>query len=413
MAILENISNSIANSIGALLFFPLWASLIIFLNKIIPLINSKHFTLNISIALSVVNIIFSIFCLSLCLNDPNIIIENNVLWLNSDIKFFVGTVVDSFSSICLLITSLIFLFYQIFSYKFVKKNQNFHKFYMYLNFLMFAIFGLILSSNLIQSFMFVVLVSLSCYLLVSTNKKLEETQNAQKTLLINFIGDSCLLISILVFVYYSLTFNPSSNLILSAYSNFVINIDLLGSMLSSAAFIVIGLLALITIIIKLLKLTYFPLHIKNIDIYNLGSQVSIINIVLAGIILIKRLYPLLVLSNLTSYLMGTIGIISLLFIIGLFVNKEKLISCELRNTKFIQIISKIGLSISKIFAFVEEFFIKGFDELILLVVKFFNYYILKLQNKNLKSGLITTLFILILVLLSVFIFYLSGTMVEV
>ena len=47
--IFSEISNCIINSISTILFLPMWIILMILLNLAIPLINSKKFTLNLTV----------------------------------------------------------------------------------------------------------------------------------------------------------------------------------------------------------------------------------------------------------------------------------------------------------------------------------------------------------------------------
>ncbi len=306
------ILNCIVNSISALLFFPLWIILMIFLNTAIPLVNSKKFTLNLTLCSSIINIFFAIIAVVYCIKNPLAPIESNICWINSDIKIHLGTLVDSLSSTLLLFVSIILLFIQAFSYRQLKENENLHRFYVYLNLLTFSVLGLILSSNLIQSFIFIVLLSTVAYLLCtfSCTKKSEELK-PEKLYLINAFGDICLFGGVLNLIYFNSIFNSSEKLILLSYSNFTFNVDMLYSMIFASDYSLISLLILICIIIKFGQI---PFSGYLINLANFCSVVNVPIIVLilglSGVYLAIRLYPMFILSDFITKFMIVIGSLS-------------------------------------------------------------------------------------------------------
>lgn len=328
--IFSEISNCIINSISTILFLPMWIILMILLNLAIPLINSKKFTLNLTVGGSIINILFAIIALLFCIKNPNTIIENNILWFDSTIQIHLGTLVDNLSSLFLLITSIFSFFIQIFSYHKLKENPNFHKFYIYLNLINFSIFGLVLSSNVIQSFIFIVFTSICSYLLTTIFSK-ESTEAGQKFFIINKIGDICFLIGLLNLIYFGLVFNSSENLILLSYPNLTFNIDNLYSILPPINYSIIVLFIFACILVKLGQIPFICAILKTNNFSSIIVPIiCILTSGISGIYLLSRLYPMIILSDFIVTLMIIIGSLSLLF--GAYFsmsqnNLKKLLTC--------------------------------------------------------------------------------------
>ena len=305
------ISTCIVNSVSVLLFLPLWVILIILLNSLCPLINSKRLTFNLSISTSLINLFFSIICLIFCIKNPSINIENNIIWLNSDVKVFLGTLVDNLSSVFLILYSIIFFLIQIFSYFKIKDTKNFHKFFIYLNLANFSIIGLILSTNLIQTLIFIIFTSVVCYLIMSCFSLEEQSELVvRKIFLLNYFGDISLLIGISVIVYFSSLFNVSQNLILLSYSDFIFHVDNFYSMFSEYTYVVILLFMLISIFIKMGQVPFFSSVLKLNEIKNLGAIIVLFCLSLGSIYLLARIYPMIILSVFVKNILIVVGMLS-------------------------------------------------------------------------------------------------------
>ena len=299
-----------ANSIVTVLFLPLWIILVIFLNSSMSFIDSKKLTLNLSLGGSLFSIVFAVLCILYCVSNPAKTVENNVLWLNIGTPIYVGTFIDKLSSIMLLITSIFMFFIQLFTYRFIQEDKYFHKFYIHLNLLAFAIYGLILSSNVIQSLAFAGLIGILGYLLmIFKSEEITSAQAAKQFLITNCFGDICLLSGSIALIYFSAIFSSAQNLALLSYSGFSFNVDTLYSMVSEPIFCTITLFVIIGLMIKSLQFPFGGICFKNKDI---SAHYFVLPIILGfvGIYLAYRLYPMIIISKFITTSIVIIGLIT-------------------------------------------------------------------------------------------------------
>lgn len=311
MTLFAEISNCLVNSVSTLLFLPLWCILIIFLNSLFPLINSKRLTFNLSLGNCSINLIFSIICLIFCIKNSSVNIENNILWLDSDVKIFLGTLVDRLSSVFLVFYSIVSAFWQVYFYQNLKDSKNFHRFYIYSNLMSFSVLGLILSSNLVQSLIFVLFISVVCYLFLTcfvNNKEAEFA--ARKVFLMNNFADIFLLVGVLIVVYFSSIFNVSQNLILLSYSNFIFHVDIFYSMFPEIKYATILLFMLVSVFMKLGQAPFFSSVLKISEGKSLYSFITLFGLSVSGVYLLARIFPMIVLSEYVLNVLVFVGIIS-------------------------------------------------------------------------------------------------------
>lgn len=303
------------NSVPAMLFFPLWAIIMIFLNAAIPFISSRKFTLNMTLASTFVCGVFSAFCLLYCIKNPQAIVEMNLNWLSADIlNVSFGAVVDSLGSTLMVLVCIISFLVQLYSYGYMKEDKSFHRFYIYLNLFNFSMLGLILASNIIQSYVFWELTGLSSYLLIGFwYKKKSAADAAKKAFLVNRIGDVAFLFGIAILAYFSMTFGTSDNGALLSYSNLQFTAESVFSMISGSSYTILCILLLLG---AMAKSAQFPLHTWLADAMEAPTPVSALihsaTMVAAGVFLIARLYPVFILSKTAMTVMVAVGMVTAL-----------------------------------------------------------------------------------------------------
>lgn len=309
------VSGFLINSSFAMLLLPLWVAVMIILNAAVPFVSSRKLTLNLSLGVSLIGIIFSVCALYFCLFSQNAAAENNLLWLNTgDLRVSLGTLVDGLSAVIMLFFSVIFFLVQVYSYGYVKEEKNFHRFFIFLNLLNFSLTGLILSSNLVQTVIFWELSGVFVYFLINywyTKKSASDA--AKKTYLINKIGDAALLLGVIGLIYFSVIFSSAENMILLSYSNLQFTAETLYSMVSGKTFLIIAMLPVFG---AMTKCAQFPFHSWVVDATEAPAPV---NAILQGVIpvatgglLLMRLYPLFVLSTEVLAWLKIVGCISAL-----------------------------------------------------------------------------------------------------
>ncbi len=146
-------------------------------------------------------------CLVLCLHffKTHIPVYQHFRWFSIG-KFSVqGNIVLDFISILLLtVTSLISLLVHIYAVKYMHEEKNYNRFFAFLCLFTFAMYGLILTDNLLIIYIFWELVGACSYLLISFwHDKESAIKAAKKAFLINRFGDIGFFIGIaLLWVQY-------------------------------------------------------------------------------------------------------------------------------------------------------------------------------------------------------------------
>ena len=120
-------------------------------------------------------------------------------WLNvggATIDF--GLLIDPLTALMLVVVTGVSLLVQIYSLGYMKGDTSFSRYYAYMSLFTAAMLGLVLSSNIIQLYMFWELVGVSSYLLIGFwHERPAAAAAAKKAFIITRIGDVGFLIAIL------------------------------------------------------------------------------------------------------------------------------------------------------------------------------------------------------------------------
>jgi NADH:ubiquinone oxidoreductase subunit 5 (subunit L)/multisubunit Na+/H+ antiporter MnhA subunit len=101
-----------------------------------------------------------------------------------------GFLVDPLNLLMISIVTVISLFVQIFSYYYMKDDPSRPRYFAFLSLFSFSMTGLVLSNNLLQTFIFWELVGLSSYLLIGFwYEKKSAGDAARKAFVLNRLGD--------------------------------------------------------------------------------------------------------------------------------------------------------------------------------------------------------------------------------
>ena len=238
-------------------------------------------------------------------NYPVCIVQN--------IPLYFGIYADNLTSLFTLLTGGFFLIANIFSYKYLRQNrQGFARFYIYLNLLQFFSFCFFLSSNLIQSVVFMMATSLACYLFANFYFQKPHAQNSSKKLFMtDLTGDFILISASVAFLFFSTLVPDTANMPTLGFNN--INSLGLYSFASLNPFM-FAFICVLFVIGAIIKSSQFPFMSKITlcaDAPNPAFSVILSPVVLAqGVFLLYRLYPLLNLAEGTFEIVKIIGIIT-------------------------------------------------------------------------------------------------------
>ena len=146
-------------------------------------------------------------------NYPVCIVQN--------IPLYFGIYADNLTSLFTLLTGGFFLIANIFSYKYLRQNrQGFARFYIYLNLLQFFSFCFFLSSNLIQSIVFMMATSLVCYLFANFYfQKPQAQSNSKKLFVVDTSGDFILITASVAFLFFSTLVPDTTNIPTLGFNN--------------------------------------------------------------------------------------------------------------------------------------------------------------------------------------------------
>nr|YP_009366058.1 NADH dehydrogenase subunit 5 [Piper nigrum]ARJ61509.1 NADH dehydrogenase subunit 5 [Piper nigrum]UIX54430.1 NADH dehydrogenase subunit 5 [Piper nigrum] len=232
------------------------------------------------------------------------------LWswtINNDFSLEFGYLIDSLTSIMLILITTVGIMVLIYSDNYMSHDQGYLRFFAYLNFFNASMLGLVTSSNLIQIYIFWELVGMCSYLLIGFWFTRPIAANAcQKAFVTNRVGDFGLLLGILglYWITGSFEFRDLFKIFNILVHNNTINL-FFAALCASLLFL--GAIA---------KSAQFPLHVWLPDAMEGPTPISALihaaTMVAAGIFLVARLFPLFIDLPYIMYFISLIGIITVL-----------------------------------------------------------------------------------------------------
>lgn len=294
---------------------PVWVALIILLGKLFCVMQSRRLMAGLTMFSTFYALVFAIGTFTKTAVQKGFELEKCISFIKlSNFSFDVGVYVDGVSAWLLLLSALVSLIVQIYSYSYMQYDKSFMRFFAYINFFNFAIFGLFLSPNMFQTYVFWELVGVASYLLIGFwYKKADVAIASKKAFIINRIGDFSLLSGIITASYIIISnfnFYGFVSIPFADISN--ISAQIYGCT-SDGVFI---LTCLLLIMGAVAKSAQFPLHTWLIDAMKGPTPVSALihsaTMVAAGVFLLIRLYPMFSLNDVVLHIISIIGIVTAL-----------------------------------------------------------------------------------------------------
>ena len=236
-------------------------------------------------------------------------------WLNFSpgLTANIGMYLDPISVMMLVVVTVISLLVNIYSVGYMKGDSSFNRFFALLALFSFSMLGLVTSGNILQMFVFWELVGVSSYSLIGFwYEKPSAVAASKKAFIVTRFADAFFLLGILLVSFYSQSFSFQT---LNSPETAV----LLNRTVVIAGFS-LNLLTLATLLIFTGgwgKSAMFPLHIWLPDAMEGPTPVSSIihsaTMVVAGVYLTARMFPLFAASESTLFVIQCIGAFTALF----------------------------------------------------------------------------------------------------
>lgn len=211
----------------------------------------------------------------------------NFTWLPlGHLHFDLGVLLDPISVMMLIVISTVSLMVHIYSFGYMHGEKGFQRYYAFLSLFTMSMLGLVLATNIFQMYMFWELVGVSSYLLIGFYYTLHAAVHAsKKAFIVTRFADMFFLIGILIFGYYTGSYNFSFTGTEIAY----------GAGALAAGGMILPTALVLMFIGGAGKSAMFPLHIWLPDAMEGPTPVSALihaaTMVVAGVFQIARLFP--------------------------------------------------------------------------------------------------------------------------
>lgn len=301
------------DNILLILILPLIAMVIAFIGKFFKFSFSRGTVVYSSVTATLVGLLFSVvlyFYYHCGVIEP---FEVSMNWLKlGSLNVSMGILVDSVSTAFLLILMLVSIAVQWYSASYMSEDKDFDLYYLLLNLFVFSMSALILSSNLVQTYLFWEIVGICSYLFVNYYFQKANTSNAAKrVMVIDRIGDVLFFSGLLILLYFLLNYPISESGELLAYVSMTESASDFYVYFSDTGFYLTLMLFFGAAIVKSAQ---FPLHVWLVDAMDAPTPVSALihsaTMVSAGILLVVRLLPMFDLSEMMADTMLYFGLFS-------------------------------------------------------------------------------------------------------
>ena len=259
------------------------------------------------------------------------ILVNGLNWLNitNGPIFNFGLLIDPLSAVMLVVVTGVSFAVQIYSRAYMHSDPSYRRYFAFISLFTASMLGLIMSANLLSTFIFWELVGLSSYLLIGFwFHRPSAVAAAKKAFLITRIGDIGFLAAILVLYSKAGTLDIlalNSSAIIAALSGGILTFAALGLFLGAVG-----------------KSGQFPLHIWLPDAMEGPTPVSALihaaTMVAAGVFLVGRMYPLFEAAPYALTVVGIIGAFT-----AVFAGTLGLVMKDIKRVLAYSTVSQLGL----------------------------------------------------------------------
>lgn len=279
--------------------FPLLSFLfLIFFGK-----RLKDASAYVGILLTLASFVYSLLVLFERFTSPTYKAE--AVWLTiGDTQLTAGFEVNQLNALMLVIVSLVSFLVHTYSKGYMHGDERFPVYYAYLGLFTFAMLGLVLSPNLLQTYIFWELVGLGSFLLIGFYFYKEEAKKAaKKAFIMTRIGDVGLLIGMILLFWQVGSFE---------YDEIFAAVEA-----GAVSTTMITLTAILIFVGAVGKSGQFPLHTWLPDAMEGPTPVSALihaaTMVAAGVYLVAALFPLFTASEAALMTVAVVGAVTAIF----------------------------------------------------------------------------------------------------
>jgi NADH-quinone oxidoreductase subunit L len=247
----------------------------------------------------------------------------NYTWLHfyDNLTIHLGFLLDPISAMMLVVITTISFCVHLYSLGYMHGEKGFQRYYAFLSLFTFSMLGLVVATNIFQMYIFWELVGASSYLLIGFYYTRPSAVSAsKKAFIVTRFADLGFLIGILILSFYTGTFNFTELTSIQAGDTvanvFHISSETAGNALTTfggATFMGCSLFTLALVLIfmgGMGKSAMMPLHIWLPDAMEGPTPVSALihaaTMVVAGVYLVARLFPLFVLDGASALTFVTV-----------------------------------------------------------------------------------------------------------
>jgi NADH-quinone oxidoreductase subunit L len=263
----------------------------------------KEASAYVGILFTLASLVFSLLVLFERFSEPSY--KTSTDWLTiGDIQLTVGFEVNQLNALMLVIVSLVSFLVHTYSKGYMHGDKRIPVFYAYLGLFTFAMLGLVISPNLLQTYIFWELVGAGSFLLIGFYFNKEEAKAAaKKAFIMTRIGDVGLFIGMILLFWETKSFEYSE--IFQAVEAGAISPTM------------ITLTAILIFIGAVGKSGQFPLHTWLPDAMEGPTPVSALihaaTMVAAGVYLVASMFPLFAASDTALLTIAVIGAFTAIF----------------------------------------------------------------------------------------------------
>ncbi|MFC4321919.1 NADH-quinone oxidoreductase subunit L [Litchfieldia salsa] len=257
----------------------------------------KQYSAAVGLLLVLGSFVYSLLVLFERFNNPTF--KNESTWLTiGDVQLTAGFEINQLNALMLVIVTLVSFLVHLYSIGYMHGDDRFSVFYAYLGLFTFAMLGLVISPNLLQTYIFWELVGVGSFLLIGFYfYKNEARAAAKKAFIMTRIGDVGLLIGMILLFWQVGSFEYDE--IFSAVEAGIISYEM------------ITLTAILIFIGAMGKSGQFPLHTWLPDAMEGPTPVSALihaaTMVAAGVYLVAATFPLFAASEAALMTVAVIG----------------------------------------------------------------------------------------------------------
>jgi NADH-quinone oxidoreductase subunit L len=263
----------------------------------------KESSAYVGMLLTLASLVYSLLVLFERFSSPTY--KQEAVWLKiGDVQLTAGFEVNQLNALMLVIVSLVSFLVHTYSKGYMHGDERFPVFYAYLGLFTFAMLGLVLSPNLLQTYFFWELVGVGSFLLIGFYFYKDEAKAAaKKAFIMTRIGDVGLLIGMILLFWQVGSFEYDAIFAAVAAGEVA-----QGMITLTAILIFIGAVG---------KSGQFPLHTWLPDAMEGPTPVSALihaaTMVAAGVYLVAALFPLFTASDVALTTIAVIGAVTAIF----------------------------------------------------------------------------------------------------